>query len=183
MVILFNKWLLLVSIPVIFGTALRPVNFLFEKHGSEYLIHPFHVSVVEINHNATDKTLEISCKIFTDDFEDALSKKFNAKIDLINPKDRSAMDKFVSSYIHENLQLRADGKPVTANYLGYEIDNEAAYAYLQVDNISSVKKIDIINSIMYDVFTDQVEINHVVVGGNRKSVKLNYPEKMASVQF
>ena len=29
-------------------------------------LHPFHVSVVEINHNETDKTLEISCKIFTD---------------------------------------------------------------------------------------------------------------------
>src|SRR6476661_2375693 len=34
--------------------------------------HPFHVSTTEINHNATDKTLEISCRIFTDDFESCL---------------------------------------------------------------------------------------------------------------
>ena len=35
--------------------------------------HPFFVSVTEINHNAKDKTIEIACKIFTDDFE-TLSK-------------------------------------------------------------------------------------------------------------
>ena len=49
----FFKWLFL---PV-FGSILFA--------GSQ---HPFHVSVVEINHNAEDKTLEITCKIFTDDF-------------------------------------------------------------------------------------------------------------------
>lgn len=38
--------------------------------------HPFHVSVIEINHNAADKTLEISCKIFTDDFEKILAKNY-----------------------------------------------------------------------------------------------------------
>jgi hypothetical protein len=30
--------------------------------------HPFFISVTEINHNSGDKNLEISCKIFTDDF-------------------------------------------------------------------------------------------------------------------
>ena len=31
--------------------------------------HPIFMSVTEIEHNAKDKTLEISCKVFTDDFE------------------------------------------------------------------------------------------------------------------
>ena len=35
-------------------------------------LHPIFVSVTEIEHNAKDKTLEISCKIFTDDFEKTL---------------------------------------------------------------------------------------------------------------
>ena len=36
--------------------------------------HPLHVSVIEINHNAADKTLEISCKIFTDDFSNGFGE-------------------------------------------------------------------------------------------------------------
>ena len=57
--------------------------------------HPFHVSVTEIEHNAADKTLEISCKIFTDDFETILAKNYNTKVDLINPPNKPAMDSLV----------------------------------------------------------------------------------------
>ena len=83
-------------------------------------VHPFHVSVVEINHNAADKNLEISCKIFTDDFERILVKNYKTKVDLINPADRKAVDKLVSDYIKTHLIITADGKPVEMSYLGFE---------------------------------------------------------------
>ncbi len=145
--------------------------------------HPFHVSVVEINHNATDKTLEISCKIFTDDFEKILAKNYSTKVDLINPPDKSKMDSLVKKYVISHLIIKTDGKPVVLNYLGYENESEAAYGYLEVSGIASVNKLEIINNIMYDLFDDQIGILHVTVGGNRKSTKLNYPDKDASFSF
>ena len=51
------KWLFLPLLALVLTSAKAPA------------LHPFHVSVVEIEHNAEDKSLEISCKIFTDDFE------------------------------------------------------------------------------------------------------------------
>ncbi len=36
------------------------------------------------------------------------------------------MDKYVSAYVHDHLQVKADGKQVTLNYLGYEIETEAS---------------------------------------------------------
>jgi hypothetical protein len=39
------------------------------------LVHPFYISMVEINHNAKDATVEISVRIFTEDFEKTLQKK------------------------------------------------------------------------------------------------------------
>src|SRR6267378_1432289 len=52
--------------------------------------HPFHVSVVEVNHNAADKTFEISCKIFTDDLEKVLAQNYKTRVDLINPPNKAA---------------------------------------------------------------------------------------------
>ena len=146
-------------------------------------LHPFHVSVVEINHNAADKTLEISCKIFTDDFEKVLAQNYKAKADLINPPDKAAMDTLVKKYIISHVSLSADGKPVKLSYLGFERENEAVYSYVQADNIASVKRIDISNKLMHDIFTDQVNLMHVTVGGNRKSTKLDYPATQASFSF
>ena len=161
------KWSLIPLLAVAF-TSFSPVT-----------PHPFHVSVVEIEHNSADKTLEISRKIFTDDFENALAKNYKTKVDLINPPNKAAMDTLVKKYILSHLSIRANGRPVVFSYLGHENEKEAAYGYLEVENISSVSKLEIINTLMHDEFIDQVNIMHVKVGGNRKSTKLDYPDKEA----
>ena len=146
-------------------------------------LHPLHVSVVEINHNATDKTLEISCKLFTDDFEKVLTQNYKTRVDLINPPIKAAMDTLVKKYILSHLSLIVDGKPRQFTYVGFEHENEAVYGYVQIENISSVNKIDVTNKLMQDLFTDQINLIHVIVGGNRKSTKLEYPASQASFKF
>ncbi len=164
----FYKWLILPALALILLSGLP---------------HPFHVSVVEINHNAADKTLEISCKIFTDDFEKVLAKNYNTKADLTNPPNKAAMDSLVKKYIISHLGLKANGKNVSLVYVGFETDKEASYGYVEVDNISAVSKVGINNTLMYDLFDDQVNIMHVIVNGKRKSTKLNYPDKEVIIQF
>lgn len=161
-----------------------PSASLLQPKGIKRL-HPFHVSTTEINHNAKDNTLEITCRIFTDDFEAILEKNYKTKVDLTHTPDaaKANTNKIVSDYIVKHLQIKADGKPVSLSYLGFEIDNDAVAVYLEVDNIPSVKKVDVNNSILYDQFDDQVEIIHVIIGGNRKSDKLNYPDTQAAFQF
>lgn len=145
--------------------------------------HPFFISVTEISHNATDKNLEISCKIFTDDFETALSKGSSSKIDLFNPKDKQAVEKQIAAYIRKHLAVKLDNKPVTLEFVGFERENEAVWSYFQVSNTPAPKKIDINNDLLYDSFNQQINLMHISVGGNRKSTKLNYPDASASFQF
>ena len=145
--------------------------------------HPYYISVVEINHNPTDKTLEISCKIFTNDFETTLEKNYKTKVDLVNPPDKPAMDKLVSDYIKKHLSIKADSKATNLSYVGFEKEDEAVYSYFQVDNVPSVKKIDVTNSILHDFSDQQINIIHCVVGGKRQSDKLDYPKTEASFQF
>ena len=171
MVASFYKWLVILVLGVLLTSA------------GPKAIHPFHVSVVEINHNAADKTLEISCKIFTDDFEKVLAKNYQTKIDLINPPDKKAMDTVVKKYILSHLTVSADGKPGNLVYIGFERDAEAVYSYVQVENITSVKKIEIINKLMHDLFDDQINIMHVTVNGSRKSTKLDFPTANATISF
>ena len=88
---------------------------------TSFLWHPFFVSVTELDYNATDKTLEISCKVFTDDLEKALVKFTNTRVDIYNPKDKSVLEKQIAGYISRHFQIKVDGKPVSMEYIGYEI--------------------------------------------------------------
>lgn len=145
--------------------------------------HPFHVSVIEINHNGSDKTLEISCKIFTDDFEKILGKNYKTKVDLINPPNRPAMDSLVKKYLFSHLSIKANGRPVQFSYLGFEHEGEAVYGYIEVPGVPSLSKLDVTSDMMYDQFDDQMNIFHITVNGKRKSSKLNYPDKEVSLSF
>ena len=177
-----NKWLLFALIPFSFNmNGLRVVNNPPDLSTED---HPLHLSVTEINHNAADATLEISCKIFTDDFERVLRKNFpNKSIDLLNPADRTAMNQLVNEYIRKRLSIKADGRAVTFTCIGFEQEEDATFSYFQVDNITTVKKIELSNSILHDLFTDQANINHVIVGGKRKSSKLDQPVTDVVVSF
>ena len=146
-------------------------------------LHPLYVTVTEINHNAKDKTLEVSCKIFTNDFEAALEKTLHAKIDLSEPKDKKAADKSVSDYIQKHLQIKADGKPVVLEFVGSEKETDATWSYFQVNNIVSVKKLEITNSLLYETYEGEINLMHVTVAGNRKSEKLTNPERNVVFEF
>lgn len=188
MVTLLYKWWI---IPVFsFGLIGNSGNssFIEERQvkapASKGSFHPIHISTVEIEHNTTDKSLEITCKIFWDDFETILTKGNNNKrVDLVNEKNLAGNNKLVSTYISNHLNLVIDGKPMTLNFVGFEKEDAVIFSYFEVANISSVKKVAITNNLMYDMYDDQVEIIHVIVNGNRKSTKLDYPAKQAEFSF
>jgi hypothetical protein len=184
MAALFYKWLLvsgfcfLVGLPKGYAYHSDVIPF---KESRKF--HPFYISVTEINHNTKDKTLEISCKLFADDFEEVLKKNYKSILDLTSDKDKSALDKFIPDYINKHLFLTVDGRPVKLSYVGFEKEKESAYCYFQVDNVASVKKLNLTNSILFDYNQNEINIVHVVVGGKRQSTKLENPASDANFGF
>ncbi|MEO7443900.1 MAG: DUF6702 family protein [Ferruginibacter sp.] len=150
---------------------------------SAQLAHPIFVSVTTIDHNLKEKSLEITCKVFTDDFEKLLRSVQKNHVDLVNPPDKSQANQMVSSYLASHLKFNADGKPLVAKFIGYEIEEEGVVSYLEVKNITSLKMLDINNTLLYEMYPQQMGIMHVTVDGKRQSTKLNNPESSARFTF
>lgn len=164
---ILHKWLAIVSIWII----------------SSSFIHPVYISVTEIEHNAKEKTLEISCKIFTDDFEKTLRAAYHTHVDLLKPSETEAMNKLVSAYISKHLKVVVNGKVQSLQFKGYEQVEDAINSYCQVDNIASVKNISVTDNILYDYQDQQINILHVTVNGKRQSTKLSNPEAEVNFEF
>lgn len=145
--------------------------------------HPLHLSATELNYNAKENTWELSCRIFTDDLETALAKKYNVKTDLSAPAQHKAMDVLLKKYALANLALRGSAGPITLNYLGFENDSEAVIVYLESDPVKGLPRLEATNSILYDLFDDQSNIIHVTRNGSRKSSKLDFPDRKVVLDF
>lgn len=146
-------------------------------------VHPLHVSTTDMNFNDKEKSIEVSCRIFTDDFETVLAKTYKAKTDLTKPEMHKAMDVLIKKYMDAHLQFNVNGKNLKATYIGYEIDHEATNVYLEIENVSSIQRINLSNTLLYDLFDDQLNILHVENKGQRKSARTNYPTASLQVVF
>ena len=147
------------------------------------LVHPFFISMTEVNYNAPAKKLEVSVRIFADDFEKALAKDCSCKVDLSLPANKAATDKMVSDYISRHLSIAVDGKPVVLQYEGYQMEEGSVWSYFEVKNIATVKKIDINNNLLYEYNTSQINMVHVKANGNEQSDKLEYPDRVLGWGF
>ena len=155
--------------------------FVLTNFGANH--HPIFVTVTEIEYNANEKTLEISCKIFVDDFEKSLRKKYNTKIDLQDAKLKAEMSHLINDYLQKHLSISADGKKASLQFLGFELQEEAVICYFEAKNIAKLGKIELVNNILYEGNPQQMGIIHVMVNGVRKSSRLNNPEEKATFSF
>ena len=140
-------------------------------------IHPYHVGSVEINYNAKTKTFEISAKFFLDDLENSLNAKYNKTLHFGEEKSKAGLDQALENYFAEYFKLKSNNKFLKINYLGFEEDKESVNVYLESEATEMPKKVETAVSLLYSFFDDQMNIVHIIVNGERKSSKLNYPDR------
>jgi hypothetical protein len=145
--------------------------------------HPFYVSVTEIKHDAAANEVQVSCRIFADDLENVLKKQYKQPVDIIHPSNRAQTDSLVAAYVNKHLLITIDGKAVRLHYLGYKIEEEAAWCFLEAANIKTFKQIHVKNDILYTEHPNQINMIHALSGTARKSTKLDNPKTDADLQF
>lgn len=138
-----------------------------------FYLHPIHVSVTEIKHNEKVKAVEIISRIFIDDLELAVQKQVNEPgLDLLNPGEGRTTEKLVEAYLNEHLKVKLDGKPQVLHFLGLEREDLALLCYIEIERVSRVNKIEVLNDVIMEVHDDQSNLVHVTLNGIVKSARL-----------
>jgi hypothetical protein len=114
--------------------------------------HPFYVTVTEIEYSSKNKELGI--------------------------KNNPQINQLISTYLQQHLTIEINKNKKELNYLGYEIDKEAVWIYMNIPKINGIKELKVISDVMYEYKPEQTNIVHVNVNGSSKSYKLNAPNKV-----
>lgn len=145
--------------------------------------HPFYLGVTELKYNPKEKALQGSVKLFTNDLEAALKRIHGKTIDLIHPKDTLKTEKMLDDYLQKRLLIKINGLVKNYELLGFEKEQEAIWMYIEIKNCPVPKKLSFENSLLYDYIKDQSNIVHIEVGTEKKSLKVNNPEKHLLFEF
>lgn len=148
-----------------------------------FKLHPYFLSVTEIEYQPQEKSIQIASKIFTDDFEEALKNEFHVRIEILSATEKKKNEALIQMYFQKHLKLSVNGKPVQFELVGFEKQEEAIWIYLEVKNISGLKTIHVYNDLLYQYRQDQINIIHCKYNNERKSYRLTFPEKEINFSF
>lgn len=146
-------------------------------------MHPIHVSVCDIEFDRQRSALEIVQRIFLDDLELAIrSHNSNQRIDLLDPKGTTT-DELVKAYLKANFKISVNGKAEAYNYLGHEIEGDALYAYMEIEKVKKLSSIQVHSEILTSEYDDQVNLVHVEVDKEIRSMKLTSERKTDRLEY
>jgi hypothetical protein len=139
--------------------------------------------MTEIVHDQSDNTLEISVRIFTDDFEKTIRQTYPGKVDLLNKNERANSEKLIQQYITKHLFIKADSKNLNLQFVGFESEEGSIWSYFECPDISSMRSLEVNNTILYDYQEQQVNFIHIKAMGYEETTKLNYPDDYKQFTF
>lgn len=135
--------------------------------------HEFYVSLTEIRYNRDSQRMEISMRIFPDDMDRALEKLGGIKSHLVTLLENPKADSLLQDYLLEHFQLVVNGKEIRLVYLGKEPEDDAMWCYLESGMVDTPEEITVRNSILTELFEEQVNIIQTYVGDWNRGLLLS----------
>lgn len=142
--------------------------------------HDFHVSITQMALNDRSGQLEIAVKVFTDDLETAIQPKGTEPLRLGTEREDPRGKILIGAYINRNLRVKVDGAPVVLTFLGKEMEADATWCYFESAPIGKFSKLDVTNTLLIDLFDDQVNIIHLKRDGKTKAGMTNRGQSSVS---
>ncbi|TRW99966.1 DUF6702 family protein [Flavobacterium gawalongense] len=135
-----------------------------------FSVHKFYVAVYQVNYAAEKKMLQITSRIFVDDLNNALEKKYNKKVYLGTEKESPEEMLLLKKYFLEKFSVKVNGQTKPVNFLSKELEGDILICYCNVKEIAKINSLEIFNTVLIDWNTEQQNITHVNVLGEKKSI-------------
>src|SRR5687768_3885158 len=154
-----RRTLHILGLVALMGAALAPGT----------LAHRYHTSVTRLEYNAEERLAEITVQTFADDVEAALSKRSgpagNVRLD-----GSERTNALVLGYLRNVLAIRSGDTELELQWIGMELKGHTVWIYLQAKAPDGLAKTSLRNTLLFDLFTDQINIVNILKNGKRSSV-------------
>ena len=150
---------------------------------SSFTVHKFYVSVTQIDFVPKKQRIEITSRIFIDDFEKVLKNKYDKNFYLSTKKEIPEADAYIQKYLEEKIKLVINNKPYKVTFITKEVEDDVLICYLKVIFTEKITTFEIYNSLLTEMFSEQKNIVHTNINSNKKSVLLTYSERSTLLEF
>jgi hypothetical protein len=136
--------------------------------------HPIHRSLAEADYHRDTGKLEVSLRVFADDFEASLGELAGKKISL-EKTPRSELDPLTRAYLVEHFIVKTRDRTLASpHFIGHELKDAANefWLYFEFDLPGGVEGARIDHTLLRERFSDQ--INSIRIRDGQRQVTLMF---------
>jgi hypothetical protein len=138
---------------------------------SSFAFHKFYMGVYQVNYVPEKKMIQITSRIFIDDLNNGMEKKYHKKTFVGTEKETQEDIDLLKKYLAENFTIKINGQSKAITFLSKEVEaGDVLVCYSRIKDIDKFKTIEISNTILVDWNAEQQNITHVTAFGTKKSV-------------
>ncbi|GAB2529921.1 hypothetical protein GCM10027085_20840 [Spirosoma aerophilum] len=120
-----------------------------------------------MQYDPKERVFEISMRIFTDDFEKALTEASRSKVNLNGP---AKNDLLIEKYVQSHFFYTTPQKQTKAiKYVGYEVEADAHWIYLEMPFSEPFRGGSLKQNVLMELFDDQVNMVNIQYQGHKKT--------------
>lgn len=157
------------------------ILFLFTGLTSMSL-HKFYVSVNQVDYVAKKKAIEITSRIFIDDLDVALEKKFKKKMYLGTTKEIKESKEYLQKYFQEKFSIKINNQEQEIHFLGKEVEDNVLICYFNIKEVGKVNSLEIKDTMLMELY-DQQHIFHTNILGNKHSILLTTASSQGMLNY
>ncbi len=136
--------------------------------------HKFYLSVTNVNYSEKDGAIQITSRIFIDDFENVLQERYGFDAELATKNESEEADAYIEKYLRTKFAVEINGKNVSYTFIGKKYDADVMICYIEIPKVdlATTTSIQITNEILTDLYDEQQNIVHFKIDGKKKSFVL-----------
>jgi len=146
-------------------------------------LHKYYISVTQINYIEEKQSVQITSRIFIDDFENILRQRYDDNITLAGKEEPKTINTFIEKYLKEKIAIKINNKETIITFIGKEYEGDIMRCYLEIEGVESIQSIEISNKILFDLFEDQQNIVKTKINSKQKSVIQTYQDNITLLNF
>ncbi|GAA3624029.1 DUF6702 family protein [Flavivirga jejuensis] len=146
-------------------------------------LHKYYISVTQINFIEEKQSVQITTRIFIDDFESLLRERYDETITLAGKDEPKTNDTYIDSYLNEKIKVKINDEEVNLVFIGKEYDADIMRCYLEIERVDTIKSFEISNKVLFDLFEEQQNIIKTKINSKQKSFILTSQNDNSLLKF
>lgn len=135
-------------------------------------VHKYYMAIYQVDFVPQKKRIQVTSRIFVDDLNSALEKKFRVKSNIGFSQETPQEEANLKKYLTENFIIKVNGVAKPMTYLSKELEANVMICYFRIPEISKINSLEIENSLLMEWNSDQQNIIQANLNGEKQTVML-----------